>query len=217
MTSTVALPETTTASNPVLDWRPRAMTGMAFGGMIMGFFGCIWLSWALVSMNFRAPVVIAGSLAFVASIWIPAASLLRKGRRASKQAAPPTPEYEREQSRMGKIFGLVFAAEGVLIFLAINVLNNLHLGDYAISAIAAIVGLHFLPLARLFRRPMYYVVGTIMTVAASVSIAIPVSIRISTLSATMSAILWITCVLINRKGFALGRELPGGKVADHLR
>jgi hypothetical protein len=108
---------------------------------------------------------------------------------------------------MGKIFGLVFAAEGVLIFLAINVLNNLHLGDYAISAIAAIVGLHFLPLARLFRRPMYYVVGTIMTVAALASIAIPVSIRISTLSATMSVILWITCVLITRKGFALGREL----------
>ena len=216
MTSTVALPETTTTSNPVLDWRPRAMTGMAYGAIIMGFFGCLWLTWALASMDVRTSVVIAAVLVFAASLWIPAAGLLRKGLRASKQAAPLTPEDEREQSRMGKIFGLVFAAEGVLIFLAINVLNNLHLGDYAISAIAAIVGLHFLPLARLFRRPMYYVVGTIMTVAALVSIAIPVSIRISTLSTTMSVILWITCVLITRKGFALGRELPGGKLGDQV-
>src|ERR1700734_634485 len=145
MTSTVALPETTTTSNPVLNWRPRAMTGMAYGAIIMGFFGCLWLTWALASMDVRTSLVIAAVLAFAASLWIPAAALLRKGLRASKQAAPPTPEDEREQSRMGKIFGLVFAAEGVLIFLAVNVLNNLHLGDFAISAIAAIVGLHFLP------------------------------------------------------------------------
>ena len=129
MTSTVALPETTTPSNPVLDYRPRAMTGMAYGAIIMGFFGCLWLTWALASMDVRTSVVIAAVPVFAASLWIPAAGLLRKGLSASKQAAPLTPEDEREQSRMGKIFGLVFAAEGVLIFLAINVLNNLHLGD----------------------------------------------------------------------------------------
>ena len=210
MTSTVALPETTTASNPVLDWRPRAMTGMAFGALIMGFFGCVWMTWALASMNVPTPLLITAVVAFAASVWIPAARLLRQGSAASKLAAPLTPEEDREQSRMGRLFGLVFAAEGVLIFLAINVLNNLHLGGYAISAIAGIVGLHFLPLAHLFRRPMYYVVGTIMTVAALVSIAIPASIRISALASTMSAILWITCVLITRKGFALARELRGG-------
>ncbi len=207
MTSAVTLPQATTGSKPVLDWRPRAMTGMAFGALIMGFFGCLWLTWALASMRLGAPLVIAAVLAFAASLWIPASGLLRKGLRAFRRGAPLTAEQEREQSRMGRMFGLVFAAEGVLIFLSINLLNNLHLGDYAISAIAAIVGLHFLPLARLFHRPMYYVVGVIMTVAALVSIAIPVSIRISALSATMTAIVWVTCVLITHKGFALGREL----------
>lgn len=207
MTSTVALSQTTNTSNPVSDWRPRAMNDMAFGALLMGFFGCLWLGWALGSMNLRAPFVIAAVVAFAASVWIPAVVLLRNGSRAAKDAGPLTAEEERQQSRMGRIFGLIFAAEGVLIFLAINVLNNLHLGDYAISAIAAVVGLHFLPLARLFHRPMYYVVGTIMTLAALASIAIPVSVRISALSATMAVIVWGTCVLITRKGFALGREL----------
>jgi hypothetical protein len=80
------------------------------------------------------------------------------------------------------------------------------LGDYAISAVAAIVGVHFLPLARLYRRPMYTVVGVIMTVAALASLALPSSVRISVLASAMSVILWVTCVLVVRKGFALGRE-----------
>jgi hypothetical protein len=185
------------------------MTGMAYGAIIMGFFGCLWLFWALASMNVRTPVVVAAVLVFAASLWIPAAALLRNGMIATKLAVPLTPEQEREQSRMARIFGLVFAAEGVLIFLAVNLLNNSGLGAYAISAIAAIVGLHFLPLARLFQRPLYYVSGTIMTAAALVSLAIPEPVRISALASGMSLIVWLTCVLVVRKGFTLGRTLQG--------
>jgi hypothetical protein len=207
VTSTVALSETANASNKTSDWRPRAMTGLAFGALIMGFFGCVWLLWGLAAMNVRTPFIIGATIAFAASLWIPAVVLLRSGSRATKDAGPITPEEEREQSRMGRILGLVFAAEGGLIFLAINVLNSLHLGEYAISAIAAIVGLHFLPLARLFRRPMYYVVGSIMMAAALASAALPSSFRISVLANAMAVIVWVTCVLIARKGFVLGRDL----------
>jgi hypothetical protein len=158
-------------------------------------------------MNVHTPLVIAAALVFAASLWIPAAGLLRKGWAASKLSPPLTPEQEREQSRMGRIFGLVFAAEGVLIFVAVNLLNNFGLGSYAISAIAAIVGLHFLPLARLFQRPLYYACGTVMTAAALISLAIPSSIRICALSSAMSLILWLTCVVVVRKGLTLGRAL----------
>jgi len=87
------------------------------------------------------------------------------------------------------------------------VLNNVGLRDYTVSAIAAIVGLHFLPLARLYRRPMYNAVGIIMTIAALLSVAVPASMRVSALASTMSAIVWITCVLVLRSGFAMGRAL----------
>jgi FtsH-binding integral membrane protein len=207
MTSTVAMPETAAASNPTSDWRPHAMTGMAYGAIIMGLFGCLWLVWGLAAMNVGTVAVIAAAIAFASSLWIPAAALLRNSSRAMKSSSPLTAEERRQQSRMGRMFGFIFGAEGLLIFVAVNILNNHHLGDYAISAIAAIVGLHFLPLARLYRRPMYNVVGIIMTVAALLSLAVPSSIRISVLASTMSAILWVTCVLVVRKGFAIGREL----------
>lgn len=183
------------------------MTGMATGAIIMGFFGGLWLFWALASMNARTPLVIAATLVFAASVGIPAAGLLRNGVLASKLAPPLTPEQEREQSRMGRIFGFIFAAEGLLIFLAVNLLNHFGLSQYAISAIAAIVGLHFLPLARLFRYPLYYAAGTAMMTAALVSLAIPESIRISAVASAMSLIVWLTCVLVVRKGRALSHIL----------
>jgi hypothetical protein len=68
MTSTVALPETANALNTTSDWRPGAMTGMAFGALIMGFFGCVWLLWGLAAMNVRTPIIIAATIAFAASI-----------------------------------------------------------------------------------------------------------------------------------------------------
>ena len=206
MTSTVALPETVDTSNPTSDWRPHAMTGMAYGAFIMGFFGCMWLVWGLAPLTDHVSVLIGAAVVFAASLWIPAAALLRRGSRAVRAAGTLGPEEQREQARMGKMFGFVFGAEGVLIFLAVNVLNNLGLRDYGICAIAAIVGLHFLPLARLYRRPMYTVVGIVMTLAALASIALPSSIRIPVLATTMAAIVWVTCVLVVRSGFAMGRE-----------
>jgi hypothetical protein len=204
MTSTVAMSDTTTASNPTSDWRPHAMTGMAYGAFIMGFFGCLWLVWGLAAMEARTAVVVSAAIAFAASLWVPATSLLRSASRAVRAASPLGRGDRLEQARMGKVFGLIFGAEGLLIFLVVNVLNNIGLRDYGISAIAAIVGLHFLPLARLYRRPMYTVVGIIMTLAALASIALPSSMRISVLASTMAAIVWVTCVLVVRGGFAMG-------------
>jgi hypothetical protein len=207
MTSTVALPETTTPSKPTSDWRPHAMTGMAYGAFIMGFFGCMWLVWGAAALTDHVSVLIGAALVFAASLWIPAAALLRRGSRAVRSAGPLGPEARRQQARMGKMFGFIFGGEGLLIFLVVNGLNNIGLRDYGISAIAAIVGLHFLPLARLYRLPMYNVVGIIMTAAALASVALPASIRISVLASTMSVIVWVTCLLVVRKGFALGRDV----------
>jgi hypothetical protein len=153
--------------------------------------------------------VVLAVAVFATSLIVPGSRILRIGREAAKAAGPPSAEMGREQKRMGMMFGIIFGGEGVLIFAAVNVLNNLQLGEYVISAIAAIVGLHFLPLARLYRLPMYYVVGGIMTAAALVSLALPASIRMSALAITMSVIVWATCAIVIRKGFALGKQVSG--------
>jgi len=47
-----------------------------------------------------------------------------------------------EEKRMGKWFGIIFGAEGLGIFIGINIVVNLEL---TISVLALGVGLHFLP------------------------------------------------------------------------
>jgi uncharacterized membrane protein (UPF0136 family) len=143
---------------------------------------------------------------FAVSLLLPGLGLFRIGRRVEQQSGPATPEQKREESRMGRIFGLVFAAEGVLILVAANVLRYLHLDHCIPSAIALIVGLHFLPLARLYRRPEYTVVGWVMSALAVASLALPSPVRESTVGLGMATLLWVTCALILRKAFRLGRS-----------
>jgi hypothetical protein len=128
------------------------------------------------------------------------------GRRAGKQAAPLTASQKRVQSRMGITFGIVFGAEGLLIFLAVNVLTHFHLEPYIMTVVAAIVGLHFLPLATLFRVPLYYWVGGVILADALVSVALPSPTREIAVGLSMGAILWLTCILVLRRGFLMAHN-----------
>jgi hypothetical protein len=60
---------------------------------------------------------------------------------------------------------LIFAAEIVAMNIAAYVLSGHHLEQYLIPAIAIIVGLHFYPLAHLFRAPRYHITASLMTLA----------------------------------------------------
>ncbi len=205
MTATTPAPVVTTN-----DYRPGRIMGMAVGTFLMTMFGSAWLSWGFSAMNVRASWLIAAVAAFAASLLIPSFSVFRAGHEAAKHTGPLSPELEREQRHMGMMFGIIFGAEGLAIFLAVNVLNNLHLEHYVISAVAAIVGLHFLPLARLYRVPMYNVVGTIMTLAAMASLALPSPLRETSLGLAMGVILWVTCALVVRQGFRMARATSHG-------
>ena len=58
-----------------------------------------------------------------------------------------------------KVFHLVNAAQWGLILVVGNVLNNLGHGDWVLAAVIIIVGLHFLPLARVFHYPIHIYTG----------------------------------------------------------
>ena len=60
---------------------------------------------------------------------------------------------------IGQHFYLIFGAELAAIFLVTIVLNIVHYPGYILSGIALIVGVHFVPLAALFRAPVFYGTG----------------------------------------------------------
>ncbi|HUI84146.1 MAG TPA: hypothetical protein VL240_07980 [Candidatus Binatia bacterium] len=184
---------------------PCALTGIGIGALLLTFFGCVWLGLGLASLTMN-PLWLAVALALLAvALLVPSFGIFRMGYEAAHRAGPMTEEQKRVQRRMGRAFGIIFAAEGLLIFVAVNVLNNLHREQYVLTAIAAIVGLHFLPLARLYRFPLYYAVGVLMVLDGFASLALPAPGRNTTLALSVGAVLWLTCAALIRRGFRLAR------------
>ena len=127
------------------------------GAAIMGVFGAVW--WIIgVTAYGRAAVPLYG-----VGLVIAAAIIVTAWWRRSRSRSP-SPEEERRQ---GRLVGIASAVEGVLIFLAVNVLVNVKRPDLIAPAAAIIVGLHFLPLARWLPARLYYATATRLTLWAS--------------------------------------------------
>lgn len=171
--------------------------------MMMTLFGTAWLAWGVYSMRVDSPWLIPALVLPAVALLVLCFGMFQIARRAGKRTAPLTARQKRVQSQMGITFGIIFAAEGLLIFLAVTVLTRFHLEPYIMTAVAAIVGLHFLPLARLYRVLLYYWVGAAILADAMVSMALPSPTREIVIGLTMGAILWLTCLLVLRWGFQL--------------
>ena len=97
---------------------------------------------------------------------------------------------------MGKLLGIIFAAESGLIWLCATLLAHLGLSLWIPIAIAVIVGLHFIPLARVFEVPVYRLTGVLCVVGVlGCSLIRDANVRGLCAGLTMAAVLWLTAVL----------------------
>lgn len=170
-------------------------------GRSMGVFSCAGFGalWASSTLSPGAPTLGAVGYAVIALITASLLSLaigmLRRSRQMSI-ANDPAPLVQRRTNRR---FLAVFAAEIVLINIAAVVLGQHHAIDYLMPTIAIVVGLHFYPLASLFRVPRYHVTATAMTVAGLVGVlALAAHAPSDTVNVSVDALcaltLWITGV-----------------------
>jgi hypothetical protein len=84
--------------------------------------------------------------------------LIRRGRILRKRQ-PPLPGA----ATMWRAFAIVVVLELVLMNIGANVAVNMHRPDLVPIWVAIVVGLHFIPLARVFRTPAYTRLGIAMT------------------------------------------------------
>ncbi|THD36236.1 MAG: hypothetical protein E7773_09990 [Sphingomonas sp.] len=105
-----------------------------------------------------------------------------------------------EGDHVGRVVGIATAVEGVAIFLVANVLINLHVPTVVMPAIAIIVGLHFLPLARWIPVPLYYRTGAALIVVGLAVLFFPVADRSLATGTAAALILWASGVLLVRGG-----------------
>ncbi|WP_051293706.1 hypothetical protein [Pseudoduganella violaceinigra] len=133
----------------------------AIGSLIFSVFGAGWLIvWSQKTMG-RVPVV-WGAIALL-GLGMLLAAIMQFKRNQEAHAAESGSE---ESKRAAKVFNWVNAGQGIAIFLALNVANNIGHPEWFIPAFIFVVGLHFIPLAPVFRAPRHYVVGVALMLLA---------------------------------------------------
>lgn len=80
--------------------------------------------------------------------------------QAQKNLAENTIEKTAEEKSKEKWFLIIFGLEGLGILLAKNILVNINHNELFIPFFALVVGLHFFPLAKIFKRTFDYYMGT---------------------------------------------------------
>jgi len=181
------------------------LKGRATGVEFLSFFAGVWLFFAMVSRGVldatKGALVVVGVLALVAAAeWV-----RRQARRYPR--FPEDPAVKRA-------FRWINAAQWAAGFALYFALQFLHRGDYFMPGLAAIVGLHFLPLAKLFRAPANYAVGGLMVVWSAVSMAfVPVEHLPSTSAFGTGLILWQAAATTLAVSVAVARQ-PVSQAAE---
>jgi uncharacterized membrane protein YecN with MAPEG domain len=168
---------------------------MALGGIFLSLFGATWLcgagyEYAGPNLPLLAAIVI-GALALTA--W--AVATFRARRRSFAGASDAA-----AGQRVRKVFMIVNAVQWTGIGLAVLLLNLTGHVAWILPVVIWIVGVHFFPLARLFRYQGYILTGLALILVSVLTLLYGSEIGASialTLLAT-GAILWLTAVVLLR-------------------
>lgn len=149
-------------------WPRAAVLGAVGGIFILIFFGAYW---GCTSAFFLSGVFQIAAFLLVGLVTIGCFGLNWLLLRASRvlpedQLSEDAPTRRSIQRRFGFIFGL----EIVLIALAGILLSHFQLTPFITPTIALIVGVHFFPLAQLFRVSAYFLTGVLLALIALVGL-----------------------------------------------
>lgn len=157
------------------------------GAVIMGVFAAIWWLVGVRASGHASPLAYGIPLLVTGLIIVAAL----RGRHRFEQVSP------EEHARRGRVVGIASGGEGLAILLAVNVLANFGLSDYAAPVIAIIVGLHFVPLARWLPAHLYYGTAALLVVLGICGFAIrPPEQRLLIVSVGAACVLWLTCIIV---------------------
>lgn len=146
----------------------KNIKGMADGLSFMILFTFIWTiiaELALDSWNYRLLGII-----FLIMIAVGIISYLKFNKTLKLYGDRFKEEETPEDKKRDKWFIVIFITEGLAILIARNVLVNINMVQLFVPCLALIVGLHFYPLAKLFKRTIHYYVGSWITIISIIGI-----------------------------------------------
>jgi len=173
--------------------------GIAQGVLVMTSFGLIW---AVVAAS-AAPSTVALIALVILAAGVTAAVAVTALRLAARSAARGTTRRVAASSQ--RVFGLVNAGQTALILIAVFGLVKAGRPGLIPAAVCFVVGLHFLPLARVFDVAVYWLTGGVLVAVAVVGALVYAGDADGALARTVvglpaAAALWITSLLVARRG-----------------
>jgi hypothetical protein len=182
------------------------LSGRAIGSMFFAGFGTGWFFLALAAKQRISFATVSGVLLGMLILLLTAFYLLRQSRRWPR--VPDDPAVRRA-------FAWINAIQWIAVAVVAFSLGRMNLGEYATSAIAAIIGLHLFPLARLFHYPLHYATGTVLVVwAVASAMLVPVDQMQGTAALGTGIILWLSAVVTLAIAVNAARQpVPGTSVA----
>jgi hypothetical protein len=129
------------------SFQADAVIGAGRGALILALFGAGWLGWGLGEAQAFTKFVGPAFGLIELFLWACSIYVIQKGRMLRKKY--PAPPASPRQT-ISKSFLLVVLTEVLALLLVSLLANRLHRPDLATDWCAMIVGLHFLPLAKIF-------------------------------------------------------------------
>jgi hypothetical protein len=135
------------------------ISGAGRGALILAMAGSGWLGWGLGSA--RAFNAVTGSIFGLVSVllWVWSIRTILAGRALRSQSAATTGPATKFPT---KSFIRVVLVEALAVALVLLAAARFHRADLAALGCALVVGLHYLPLAKIFRAPILTVCGILM-------------------------------------------------------
>jgi hypothetical protein len=157
---------TTLASIAYSPLSPAWLKGRMVGALICGTFGAVWMFQAVFFGGIATPVWLA-----VVGVVTVAAMAWPVMRLRSFRGIRYTPADRERWAAVAVPYWANCAIEWMLCSGAAYWLARS--GQYALipECLGVIIGLHFLPVGRMFRSPLYYLTGTAMVVGSLASLA----------------------------------------------
>jgi hypothetical protein len=183
--------------------RASAAFGLGTAATVLSVLGFLWLGWGLGVADPAAWILwILLYLAAIVLITVAIRALLL-GKALTKLHSVKRDQFWTEH---GTQFKLITSFEGVGCGIVVALAVHFHRQEMIAPGIALVVGVHFLPLARLLSFRIYYWVGAAIIVCATLAVLLFRAEAVTGVAgAGTGIVLWITAIYCVRRSRLFSR------------
>jgi hypothetical protein len=173
-----------------------AIAGAAFGrgmaAIITTTFGFMWLGWGLGVLGGLPAAIWAGYFCIAATLMAFAVTAVRRGRKMMRAQGASRSDFWQTRR---KPFGIVTVLELVGCIIVVVLANAFRRPDWIAVGISLVVGLHFLPLGKIFGIASYYWIGSLIVLWDILAITVVKSWNLTASAGIATgAILWASAI-----------------------